>query len=105
MLQNKRFSQLAATVAVLFYAASLWAAPATRSLFIRATLLAPDNNPWRLHLVSHQPGGKSKSLFAGKTAADNAKATDFLPAGQATEWLDLSQFNSSSGCTLRFIFE
>jgi len=105
MRQNKHFSQLVVTFVVLFSAASLTAAPAPQSLFARVTLLTPENHAWRLHLISHQPAGKSKSIFAGKTFADNAKAADFLPAGQATEWLDLTDFNSLSGCTLRFIFE
>jgi hypothetical protein len=74
-------------------------------LFVRITLLSPDNHPWRVHIISHQPGGKSKSLYAGKATAEDAKTADFLPAAQSTEWIDLSDATTSAGATLRFLFE
>ncbi len=87
-------------------------APSTRpaGLFVRVTLLSPDDRPWRLQLIAHQPAGKSNRLLAGQTIADaadanSAKSIQLLPPKQPTPWIDLSNVLTPSGATLRFLFE
>jgi hypothetical protein len=82
------------------------AAPAPRPpLFVRVSLLSPNDRPWRVHLIAQLPGGKSISHFAGQSTAATAKDAQPLPANQSTPWIDLSNSLSSEGATVRFLFE
>jgi hypothetical protein len=85
------------------HAASAPAKPAP--LFVRVSLLSPLDRPWRVQIIAQKPGGKSQSVFAGKTVADTAKGADLLPAGQGSGWVDLSGISTPGGATLRFLFQ
>jgi hypothetical protein len=101
------FTSFVAALMLLVAAGTSSGAPSPRGagVFVRVSLLAPGDRPWRVQVIAQMPGGKSKRLFAGKAIAENVKAAELLQPGQSTPWVDLSDAHSSEGATIRFLFE
>ncbi|MHB0935655.1 MAG: hypothetical protein ACYC6A_04625 [Armatimonadota bacterium] len=75
-------------------------------VWVRVTLLEPEQTAWRAHMTAYTTRSKVEDLYIGETAGTDAKAVQPHAAGTPSEWVDFTPYlKNLKVVSVRFVFE
>jgi hypothetical protein len=75
-------------------------------VWVRVSVLEPEQTAWRAHVIAHTTRSKAVDLYIGDTAGADAKAVKSRAAGESSEWVEFTPYLQELRIvSVRFIFD